>query len=156
MLGVWKKLDDGTLEMLKEQKTFEDETVEKLKPLYRSAQNPLVKHFLYRIILDTKKHSDTYQLLINLNRRAVVGEADRKEMSGELAYHIGNESRMLDNAAKIVHGLQDKSTKKIFEEILNDEKRHHKILQDLFEILTKEGEEWNRYLYDMFVGAGVP
>jgi rubrerythrin len=155
-MGIWKKLDDETLNMLKEQKAFEDETVEKLTPLYNSVQNPLVKHFLHRIILDTKKHSDTYQLLIDLNRRAVVGEVDRKEMSGELTHHIGNESRMMDNAAKIVHRIQDKSTKKILEEILNDERQHHKILQDLYEILKKEGEEWNRYLYDMFVGGGIP
>ena len=155
-MGIWKKLDDETLNMMKEQKAFEDETVEKLTPFYKSVQNPLVKHFLHRIILDTEKHSDTYQLLIDLNRRAVVGEVDRKEMSGELTHHIGNESRMMDNAAKIVYRIQDKSSKKILEEILNDERQHHKILQDLYEILEKEGEEWNRYLYGMFVGGGIP
>ncbi|MEE8632705.1 MAG: ferritin-like domain-containing protein [Candidatus Bathyarchaeia archaeon] len=155
-MGVWQKVDDETLEMLKEQKTFEDETAEKLSPLYKSAQNPLVKLFIHRIILDTKKHSDTYQLLIDLNRRSVVGEVDRKKMSGELSGHIGIESKMMEKAVKIAEKIEDENTRRILEEIVDDEKQHHQVLKDLFEMLKKEGEDWNRYLYDMFVGGGIP
>lgn len=75
----WDKVDEKTLEMLKEQKAFEDETVKRLTPLQKSLKNPLVRLFIHRIVLDTMRHSDTYQTLIDLNRRAVVGEIDRKK-----------------------------------------------------------------------------
>lgn len=64
--------------MLKEQKAFEDETVKRLTPMYNSAENPLVRLFIHRIILDTMKHSDTYQTLIDLNTRACAREAPCK------------------------------------------------------------------------------
>lgn len=152
----WDKLDYQTLEMLKEQKTLEDETAKRLTPLHSSLKNPLVKLFVHRIILDTKRHSDTYQTLIDLNRRAVVGEVDRKTMIEELTTHIQEENRMLKQAEEISGSLKDTNFKQILVQIVEDEKQHHKTLQKLFEILKKEGEDWNRYLYDMFTGAGIP
>jgi ribonucleotide reductase beta subunit family protein with ferritin-like domain len=155
-LNAWEKIDDKNLEMLKEQKAFEDETAEKLTPLYSSVKNPFVRLFIHRIILDTKKHSDTYQTLIDLNKRVVIGETDRKTMTEELTTHITEENRMLKQAEKISRTIEDKNFKQILEQIVEDERQHHKILQQLFEILKKEGEDWNRYLYDMFTGAGIP
>lgn len=153
---MWEKVDDETLEALKQQKAFEDETAKKLSPLYNSAINPFVRIFIHRIILDTMKHSDIYQTLIELNRRVVLGEIDRKKMTEELTTHIKNESKMLDRAKEISRTLKDENFKKILEHIIEDEIQHHRILQDIFEIIKKEGEDWNRYLYDMFTGAGIP
>jgi hypothetical protein len=152
----WEKLDYQTLEMLKEQKSLEDETAKRLAPLHSSLKNPFVRLFIHRIILDTKRHSDTYQTLIDLNQRAVVGEVDRKTMIEELTTHIKEENRMLKQAEEISGSLKDKNFKQILVQIVEDEKQHHKTLQKLFEILKKEGEDWNRYLYDMFTGAGIP
>ena len=152
----WDKVDEKTLEMLKEQKAFEDETVKRLTPLQESLKNPLVRLFIHRIILDTMRHSDTYQTLIDLNRRAVVGEIDRKKMTDELVTHIREEKRMIVQAEKISGSIKDKKFKQILDQIVEDEREHHKILQRLFEIIKKEGEDWNQYLYDMFTGAGIP
>jgi len=154
--SLWEKVDDETLEALKQQKAFEDETAKKLSPLYNSATNPFVRIFIHRIILDTMKHSDTYQTLIELNRRVVLGEIDRKKMTEELTTHIKNEGKMLDRAKEISRTVKDENFRKILEHIIEDEIQHHRILQDIFEIIKKEGEDWNRYLYDMFTGAGIP
>ena len=70
--------------------------------------------------------------------------------------HIKNESKMLDRAKEISRTLKDENFRKILEHIIDDEIQHHRILQDIFEIIKKEGEDWNRYLYDMFTGAGIP
>jgi len=155
-LNVWKKVDEKSLEMLKEQKAFEDETAKRLIPLYNSVKNPFVRLFIHRIVLDTMKHSDTYQTLIDLNKRVVIGDVDRKTMSEELTTHIKEENRMLKQAEKISGTIEDKNFRQILEQIVEDERQHHKILQQLFEILKKEGHDWNRYLYDMFTGAGIP
>ena len=155
-MSLWEKADETTLKMLEDQKAFEDETVKRLTPWYNSEKNPLVKFFIHRIILDTMKHSDTYQTLLDLNRRAVVGEIDRKTMTDELTTHVKEENKMLIQAEKISQSIKDKNFKEILDQIVKDERQHHKTLQQLFKILKKEGEDWNRYIYDMFTGAGIP
>ena len=155
-MGIWEKVDENTLELLKQQKAFEDETAEKLNALYDSTSNPFVRLFIHRIILDTMRHSDIYQTLIDLNRRVLIGEIDRSLMTGELTSHIKDESKMLDRAEEIGRSIKDASFKKILERVIEDEKQHHRILKELFEILKREGEDWNRYFYDMMTGAGIP
>jgi rubrerythrin len=102
------------------------------------------------------KHSDTYQALIDLNTRALVGETASETMKEELTIHIKEENRMLKQTENISQSVEDKNFKQVLEQIVDDEKRHHKTLQQLFEILRKEAKDWNRYLYDMFTGAGIP
>lgn len=155
-MGIWEKVDENTLELLKQQKAFEDKTAQKLNVLHDSTSNPLVRLFIHRIILDTMRHSDIYQTLIDLNRRALLGEIDRNLMTGELTTHIKEEGKMLDRAEEIHKSVKDTNYRKILERIIEDEKRHHKILKELYEILKREGEDWNRYLYDMMTGAGIP
>jgi bacterioferritin (cytochrome b1) len=142
--------------MLKKQKAFEDETVKRLTPLYNAVKNPLVRLFIHKIILDTMEHSDLYKTLIELNKHAVVGDIDRKIMTEELTNHVKEENKMLNEAIEISMSIQDENTKKILESIVEDERRHHQILQELLKIIEKEGEDWNRYLYEMFTGAGIP
>jgi hypothetical protein len=67
----WEIFDQTVLDKIKQQKEFEDQTVEKLTPIYMSAKNPLIKLYIHGIILDTMKHSEAYQLLIDLNSSAV-------------------------------------------------------------------------------------
>lgn len=153
---AWRKVDDKVLGMLKAQKAFEDVTVKKLTPLYNSVENPLAKLFIHRIILDTMEHSDMYKTLIALNRRALVGGIDRKMMTEELTIHVKEENKMLTKAIEISKSVKDENFKKILDRIIEDERHHHQILQELLRIIEKEGEDWNRYLYDMFTGAGIP
>jgi len=147
VLSMWEKVGDDTLGQLREQKRLEDETAKRLTPFYKSIKNPLVRSFIHRIILDTKKHSDMYQTLIDLNERALVGEIDRKRMTEELTTHIREESDMLNRAIDIGKSVKDENFKKMLERIVEDERRHHQILEELFGIIRKEGEDWNRYFY---------
>ncbi len=148
-MSVWEKVDSQTLEMLKEQKAFEDETVKRLTPFYDSIQNPLAKLFIRRIILDTMKHSVTYQTLIDLDKRALVGDIVRETMAEKLKTHIIEEGKMLNQAEKISESIKDEKFKKILESIVEDERKHHKVLQEMFEIIMREAEDWDRYFYEI-------
>ncbi len=148
-MAVWKKVDDQTLELLKKQKAFEDETAESLTSLYNSTSSPILKLFIHRIILDTMKHSDTYQAMINLNERALVGTESQETISMELATHIKEESKMLDQAKEISKLIDDKNFKLILERIIEDETNHHQILKELLEIIKKEAKNWDRYFYEL-------
>ncbi len=152
---AWEKVDAQTLKMLKEQKAFEDETAKRLTPFYNSTKSPLLKLFIHRIILDTMKHSDTYQTLIAINERALVGEDSREKMGAELTTHIKEESKMLDQAKAISKSIRDEKFKLILERIVDDERTHHKLLTELSEIINKEAREWDRYLYEL-TSTGFP
>ena len=148
----WEILDENALSKIKEQKDFEDQTVKKLTPLYESAQNPVIKLFIHSIILDTMRHSDTYQMLIDLNSSALMGKESQDIGEKELVSHIKEEAKMLKQAKDISEVMKDKKIKQLILNILEDEKKHHRVLTELLEILKKKSAEWDAYLYDLITG----
>jgi hypothetical protein len=148
----WEVLDENALSKIKKQKDFEDETSKKLTPLYESAKNPIIKLYIHSIILDTMRHSDTYQMLIDLNDRAQIGEESAKLGEQELKNHITEEAKMLAQTEQISKSVKDKRIKQIILGILEDEQKHHRVLSELMKILKKESKEWDAYLYDLMTG----
>jgi rubrerythrin len=148
----WEKLDENMLNKIKQQKDFEDQTAIKLTPLYESAQNPIIKLFIHKIILDTMKHSDTYQMLLDLNSNALMGRESEAIGEKELTSHIKEEARMMKQAQDISEVARDKNVKQLILKILDDEKRHHRDLKELLDIIKKESAEWDAYLYDLITG----
>jgi hypothetical protein len=148
----WEILNEDALSKIEKQKDFEDQTAKKLTPLYESAQNPIIKLFLHSIILDTIRHSDTYQMLIDLNSSAVIGNESKDIGEKEIKSHIAEEAIMLKQTKDISEAVKDKKIKQIILNILEDEKKHHRVLSGLLEILKKESAEWDAYLYDLICG----
>jgi len=148
----WEKLDENTLTKLKKQKEFEEQTAKKLSHLYESAQNLLIKTLIHSIILDTTKHAETYQLLINLNSSALMGKESKDLGKNEIATHLKEEAFMLKQTQEISEVVKDKNIKQVILNILEDEKKHHKVLKELLGILEKESKEWDAYLYDLIAG----
>ena len=148
----WEILDENALGKIKKQKEFEDQTVKKLTPLYESAQNPVIKLFIHSIILDTMRHSDTYQMLIDLNSSAQMGKESKGIGETELASHIKEEAKMLKQAKDISEVVTDKKIKQLILNILEDEQKHHRVLTELLEILKRKSAEWDAYLYDLITG----
>jgi len=147
-----EKMDEATIEKLKAQKAFEDETAARLTPLYNSTKNTIIRLFVHRIILDTMKHSDLYQALIDLNDGVLVADVDKRRMSSELETHIREEAVMLKRAVEIGELIKDEKSRAMIEHIVDDEKRHHRILAELLEIIKiVEGmrkEDWLEFYYD--------
>lgn len=148
----WKILDEDALSKIKTQKEFEDLTAKKLTPLYESAKNPVIKLFIHSLILDTMRHSDTYQMLIDLNSSAQIGQESKDIGQKELAIHIKEEAQMLKQTKDISEVVKDKKIKQLILNILEEEKKHHRVLKELLEILNKESTEWAAYLYDLITG----
>ncbi|NIQ07916.1 MAG: hypothetical protein GWO20_20020 [Candidatus Korarchaeota archaeon] len=141
------------IEKLKEQKVLEDEMAKRLTTFYNSTENPLVKLFIHWIILDTKKHSDIYQTLIALNSGVIVGDIEKDRMTRELKTHISEELEMLKRGEEIGEEIKDRNTKKLFDIVIDDERRHHQILVELLNIIEKVDEmgreDWHRRLYEV-------
>jgi len=148
----WEKLDESTLNKIKKQKEFEEQTAKSLKPVYEAAQNPLIKTVLHGLILDTTKHAEIYQMLIDLNTSALVGEESKNLGKKEIAKHLKEEAFMLKQTQDISEIVKDKSIKQVILNIVEDEKKHHKILTELLAMLDKESKEWDSYIYDLIEG----
>jgi len=147
----WKILEEESLNKIKKQKEFEDQTAKKLTPLYESA-NPVIKLFIHSLILDTMRHSDTYQMLLDLNSSAQMGDESKDIGQKELAIHIKEEAQMLKQTKDICEVVKDKKIKQLILNILEDEQKHHRVLKEVLEILNKESKEWDAYLYDLITG----
>jgi len=148
----WERLDENTLSKIKKQKDFEEQTAKKLTPLYESAQNPLIKTLIHSIILDTTKHAETYQLLISLDSTGLMGNESKDLGKKEIATHLKEEALMLKQAKEISEAVKDKNIKQVVLNILEDERKHHRVLTELLHMLEKESEEWDAYLYDLITG----
>ena len=148
----WEKLDEKTLGKIKQQKEFEEQTAKKLTPVFEAAKNPLIKTVIHGLILDTTKHAETYQMLIDLNTNALVGVESKALGKKEIAEHLKAEAFMLKQTLEISKVVQDKNVKQVVLNILEDEKKHHRILTELLAMLEKESKEWDAYIYNLIEG----
>jgi rubrerythrin len=147
-VSLWGKISEKTFRSLEKQKVFEEDTSKRLSNLLESITNPALKLYLHTIIMDTMKHADLYQLIIGLNKEALMGKVNKERLLKELETHIENEKAMTKKAAEIRDSMEDDNIKKIISSIFRDERRHHKMLQEISKTVIKEGEDWNRYFYE--------
>ena len=148
----WEKFDEDTLNKIKKQQEFEEKTAKKLTALSEAAQNQLIKALLHSIVLDTTKHAETYKMLLDLNERAVMGKESKGLGKAEIATHLREEALMLKQAKEISKAVKDENIKQVVENIIEDEKKHHRVLQQLLGMFEKESKEWDAYLYDLITG----
>jgi rubrerythrin len=148
----WEKFDEDTLNKIKKQLEFEEKTAKKLMALSEAAKNQLIKALLHSIVLDTTKHAETYRMMLDLNEKAVMGKESKGLGKAEIASHLREEALMLKQAKEISKAVKDENIKQVLKNILEDEKKHHRILQQLMGMFEKESEEWDAYLYDLITG----
>jgi bacterioferritin (cytochrome b1) len=98
------------------------------------------------------RHSDIYQMIIDLNSSAQMGKESKDIGEGELARHVKEEAKMLKQTKEISEVVKDPKIKRLLEGILEDEKKHHRVLKDILDIVKKESDEWDTYLYDLITG----
>jgi len=148
----WEKFDEDTLHKIKKQIEFEEKTAKKLTALSEAAQNQLIKALLHSIVLDTTKHAETYRMLLDLDEKAVMGKESKGLGKAEIATHLREEAIMLKQAKEISKAVKDENIKQVVENIIEDEKKHHRVLQQLLGMFEKESKEWDAYLYDLITG----
>ena len=129
-------MDSELMEKLTVQMSFEKAQVTTLKPLIDETRNSVVKMFLSRVMLDSMKHADMIQAIIDLSANQVIWYIDKQKTVEELKKHIEIETRMLQSISEILGKVKDEKIKPLLQEILSDEKRHHKILTRLM-IITE-------------------
>ena len=131
--------------LLREQMVLEKKTAEALGSTAQKTKNSIVKLFLDRLVLDSLKHADMLQALIDLNSGTLVTMVDKEEMKESLETHVLQEKEMLERLENILEKVEDPKAKSLLKQIAEDEKRHHRILDEVTKILGWRGatdEQW--------------
>ena len=117
----------------------EEEVVDLTGKAIDKAENAAVKYLLRGIQHDSRKHADFGRAALEiLEFKAIVGAKERKEVWDLLEKHSDLEKKHREFVAEIKYLTKTPALQYIFEQIWEDEKKHHMILETL---MTKRFEK---------------
>ncbi len=117
----------------------EEEVVELTENAIDKAENAAIKYLLQGIQHDSRKHADFGRAALEiLAFKAIVGTKERKEVWDLLKKHIDLEKKHREFVSEIKYLTKTPALQYIFEQIWEDEKKHHMILETL---MTKRFEK---------------
>jgi hypothetical protein len=117
----------------------EEEVVDLTEKAINKAENAAVKYLLQGIQHDSRKHADFGRAALEiLEFKTIVGAKERKEVWDLLRKHSDMEKKHREFVAEIKYLTKTPALQYIFEQIWEDEKKHHMILETL---MTKRFEK---------------
>lgn len=114
-------------------------------------ENPVVKGLVASVAQDSKKHAGLYRTLGSLLKKEslVLVEDDAVEFEASLKKHIEVEEKMMQEVSQLYKDIEDKRIRLILSEIYADEKRHHKFMKNLHEVVVKRGTLSDEDIWNM-------
>lgn len=126
-------------EMVKNLIKVEEEVINLTEQTATQAANSTVKYLLRAIQHDSRKHAELGQAALEiLEYKEIAGAEERKEVWDLLKKHEEMEKKHKDNLSEMKSLTETPALKYIFEQIWNDEKTHHAMLETL---MTKRFEK---------------
>jgi len=117
----------------------EEEVVDLTEKAINKAENTTTKNLLRAIQHDSRKHADFGRAALEiLEFRPVVGTNERKEVWDLLKKHSDMEKKHREFVAEIKYLTKTPALQFIFQQIWEDEKKHHRMLETL---MTKRFEK---------------
>jgi rubrerythrin len=153
---------DKLLKFLEEQIKVEQEIVESLDKALTSMENPAVKGTLKGISLDSLKHAQMYASAIELLTKAPKALAEKQldKQRNLVKRHIEIEARLIKRIGEQLPNIKDEKVKLLLSAILEDEKRHHELLNRVLQILVRgetiTDEEWFDVMWRSVPFHGAP
>lgn len=153
---------DELVTFLREQIKIEHKIVESLNSALREIGNPTVKGVLKGISLDSVKHAEMYAaavtLLTSVSQALTQEHLDKqRELVKE---HIRIEAELIERISEVMPSIENEKVKLLLNAILLDEKRHHKLLKEVLEILVRgetiTDEDWWDVLWKNVPFHGAP
>jgi rubrerythrin len=150
------------LKFLEGQIKVENDIVDSLNKGLVDVENPAVKGTLKGISLDSLKHAQMYASAINLLTKAPKA-LTQKQLDSQKALvekHIQIEAILIERISEQIPNIKDEKVKLLLNAILEDEKRHHALLQRVLEILVRgetiTEEEWFEVMWRSVPFHGAP
>ena len=153
---------DELVDLFKNQIKIEQTIVDSVKEGLTEIKNPAVNGVLNGISLDSLKHAQMYSsaitLLTSVPQALTEGNLDKqKEL---VKKHIELEVEVIQKLHKIIPLVQNEKVKLLLNAILEDEKRHHALLQKVLNILVKgetiTDKDWWDVIWENVPFHGTP
>ena len=153
---------DELVNLFKNQIKIEQTIVDSVKEGLTEIENSAVKGVLNGISLDSLKHAQMYSsaitLLTSVPQALTEGNLDNQKKL--VKKHIQLEVLVIQKLREIIPSIQNEKIKLLLNAILDDEKRHHALLQKVLDILIK-GEtitdnDWWDVLWENVPFHGTP
>jgi rubrerythrin len=149
------------VKFFREQAGLEEEIVASVNEALLTIKNPVVKTILKGMALDSSKHSSIYQAAERMVQVApALTESEFDELKKVVKWHIENESKVIKRLETAVRKTKDKRIKFLLQAIAADEKRHHKLLDAIMNIVVKgetiTDDEWWEMLWKNVPFHGAP
>ena len=154
--------EEELMGFIREQMKVEREIVESINKGLKNVTNPAVKGTLKAISLDSIKHSEMYDSaakLLTMTPQALTQE-NLDEQRALIEKHIRIEARLMKKIAEILPKLKNDKVNLLLGAILEDEKRHHELLNEILKILVKgetiTNDEWWDVIWQNVPTHGSP
>jgi rubrerythrin len=134
-----------------EQKSLELSHVKNLTPVAEKTDHILAKVIIQSIIHDSSKHAAICQALIDMD----AGESPHKldldmakavDLHQNIKQHIRVESTMIERLNSMVNMVEDDRVAELLRYMLEDERRHHRVLTELSNLLDRDEAALDEYM----------
>ncbi len=143
-------MSDKLVKFLEKQITLENIIVKSITESAEKIDNEAVSTALQGISLDSKKHAMMYKSAISLmtTTSAALNDEQLDLQKKVVDDHIKMEEAVIKELDKMLPSVENEKVELLLKAILQDEKRHHKLLNTLYEILIRgeavtEGDWWD-------------
>ncbi|MCK5670804.1 hypothetical protein KAI10_05440 [Candidatus Bathyarchaeota archaeon] len=143
-------MSDKLVKFLENQITLENKIVKSITESAEKIDNEAVSTALQGISLDSKKHAMMYKSAISLmtTTSAALNDEQLELQKKVVDDHIKMEEAVIKELDKMIPSVENDKVEILLKAILQDEKRHHKLLNTLYEILIRgeavtEGDWWD-------------
>jgi rubrerythrin len=136
---------------LKEQIGLEEKIVRMAKKSVKDTKNQLVKNLIQAIAIDSNKHA----LMLNAilarleSKTPFIEETKRDELGKDIKTHIELEAKAIQTYEELIPEMDDPGPKQVIKYILDDEKRHHRLLTQLYELVIEKETLTEEDLWDL-------
>ena len=145
---MWSQMSDELVGFLKGMVKAEEEIVRSVESSVGDLNNLAVRSVLRGISYDSLKHAEMYRSAGELlsEPRPALDEGQFDVQRALVARHIAMEERVIARLEEMIPGVENEKVSFILNAIIEDERRHHKVLKRVEELLvrgeTVTEEDW--------------
>ncbi|MBL7079789.1 hypothetical protein ISS39_05645 [Candidatus Bathyarchaeota archaeon] len=132
-------MSDELVRFLKGMVKEEEEIVRSVESAVGDLKNFAVRSVLRGISYDSLKHAEMYRSAGELlsEPRPALDEGQLDVQRSLVARHIAMEERVIERLEEMIPGVENEKVSFILNAIIEDERRHHRVLKRVEELLIK-------------------
>lgn len=153
---MWSQMSEELARFLKGMVKAEEEIVRSVESAVGDLKNFAVRSVLRGISYDSLKHAEMYRSAGELlsEPRPALDEGQLDVQIALVARHIAMEERVIARLEEMIPGVENEKVSFILNAIIEDERRHHRVLKRVEELLVKgetvtEGDWWDAAFGDV-------